>query len=1068
MRRQLTPTLGVLARIVVLAGAYFLTGKLGLGFAQPVAGPTLIWPPSGIAVAALTLGGLRLWPGVWLGAFALNLGIQSTTAAAFAIASGATAAAAAAVALFSRWQVDPAFGRPRDLLGFAAGGLMAEPIVAASAGALSLIATGASSWQQAPSVWYVWALGDAAGVLLVTPALLSWSRFDAAWLKSRRLREAGLLAAGLAGTALLVWGLLGAATHHAPLAFLTFPFLVWAAVGFGVTGASSATLLLSAIAVWGTWSGTGPFAGGDPGQSALLLWTFLGVAAATSLAIAVHVERFRVSAARDKVDERLKLALEGAEDGIWDWDLTTRKMVFNERWAAMLGYLAGEIEPTWESWIQLVHPGDAAGVTKALEAHLEGKIPVYQAEHRIRDAEGQWRWILARGKVVRRDEHGRPLRMSGTHKDITERKLAREAQVRNEALIRAILETAPDGIITFNRQGKIESFNVAAERIFGYSAAEALGRDIRLLLPRAEGQEADFLDDFLRERRERVLGRTREAYGKRRDGVTFPLELSLGSVQLREDQSLYTSIVRDISVRKEAEENLKLFRAMVENTSEGVQLTRIRDEVIVYANPALEKMFGYDPGDLMGESVTRIYAADEKGTGEFLGRMSHQLAKDGMWRGEVRARRKDGAVFWCRIRISPFDHPRFGRVWVSVHEDITEQVRVEEERRWLEEQLRQAHQLESIGQLAGGVAHEFNNLLVVIGGHLGFALEDLEEGSSIRADLEQAQSAADRAAGLTHQLLAFSRRQVLQPVDVDLNAVARDLMPMLKTAVSENIELEVEPGADLGTVHVDVRQVEQVLLNLCVNARDAMPEGGRIRIRTKNVDLGGAFCRRQPWARPGSYVLLSVEDTGEGMEPSLRERIFEPFFTTKGEGAGTGLGLAMVHGVVQQHQALLDVASAPGKGSTFTIYWPRVDREAAARPEEAEDLGRLTGAGTLILAEDDDIVRNVAQRILEEGGYTVLAAKDGEEALRLFEEKNGEVDLVILDLIMPVMGGMAARESILRLDPHARILLSSGYSAGPMHQGPGGVEIPLVVKPFDRKSLLLRVREALVPSGEPV
>ncbi len=790
-------------------------------------------------------------------------------------------------------------------------------------------------------------------------------------------------------------------------------------------------------------------------ENAVFLAACLAVAALAALATALVTRRRGPGPTPD--EERLKLALEGAEDGIWDWNLETDEMAFNERWAAMLGYPAGEVELSWEEWIDLVHPDDAAGVKKALEAHLDGKIPVYQAEHRIRDRAGRWRWIQARGKVVQRGELGVPLRASGTHKDITERKRAREALLRSEALIRTILETAPDGVVTFSSHGRIESFNAAAEHIFGWSAAEVLGQDLSRLIPDAEGSEG------LRQRlaeSARLAGRTQELLGRRRDGTTFPMELSVGEVRLR-GHRLFTGLLRDITLRKEAEEDLKLFRAMVENMSEGVQLARIRDEVIVYANPALEQMCAYQPGELMGQHVSRIYAADETGTGEFLREVSDHLARQGFWRGEVRARKKSGAIFWCGIRISTFDHPRFGRVWVSVHEDITTRVRAEEERYWLEDQLRQAHRMESIGQLAGGVAHEFNNLLVGIGGHLGFALEAVGDQPQLKEDLEEAQAAADRAAALTHKLLAFSRRQVLKRSDTDLNKLVEELAAMLRTAVTENIELVLDPGTDLGRVHVDASQVEQVVLNLCINARDAMPNGGALAIHTENVDLDKAFCREHPWARPGSYVLLSLSDTGRGMDEAMLDRIFEPFFTTKKSGEGTGLGLAMVHGVVRQHDALLDVASRPGEGTTVRIFWPRLDGLAEGRPEKEAGKTRKDTSGTVILAEDDDVVRNVARRILEDAGYTVLPAGNGEEAVRVFAERRGAVDLVILDLIMPVMGGLACRGKILEIRPDARILLASGYSAAAIHQGPGGVEIPLIAKPFDRRTLLGKVRDVL-------
>ena len=306
---------------------------------------------------------------------------------------------------------------------------------------------------------------------------------------------------------------------------------------------------------------------------------------------------------------------------------------------------------------------------------------------------------------------------------------------------------------------------------------------------------------------------------------------------------------------------------------------------------------------------------------------------------------------------------------------------------------------------------------------------------------------------------------MLDPVDADLRDIVRELMPMLRAAVAEHIALELAAGGEPGRVRVDVGQVEQIVFNLCLNARDAMPAGGRITLRVANVDLDEEVCRQRPWARPGSYVMLAVEDSGRGMDEATLRRIFEPFFTTKKDAAATGLGLAMVHGVVQQHRALLDVESRPGEGTAFRIYWPRVDRRAAARPP-ALAASVLAGAGLLILAEDDDTVRNVAQRLLEDAGYTVMAAQNGEEAVRLFEVRAGEVDLVILDLVMPVMGGLATRDEILKLRAGTPILLASGYSDAPIHRGPDGVEIPLLAKPFDRRTLLARVRELL--GGEAV
>ena len=846
------------------------------------------------------------------------------------------------------------------------------------------------------------------------------------------------------------------------LAFLAFPLVIGLALRFHLAGAISAALGVTALTLGATLSGRGPFAAGA-GRDLPELLVALAALAGSAVWTAFAIRRYRTSARVAESEERLKLALEGAEDGIWDWNLETHEITFNDRWLAMLGYEPGEVPPSWKGWIELVHPDDAAGVKKALEAHLAGQIPFYQTEHRMRAHSGEWRWILARAKVVERDTMGRALRVSGTHKDITERKRAREALIRSEAMIRAILETAPDGMITINEQGKIESFNAAAERIFGYSSGELLGRNVRLLMPPPDReQHDDYLNRYLESGQSKILGRTREVLGCRRDSTVFPLELAVGEVRLG-DHRLFTGVLRDVTARKEAEENLKLYRAIVENTSEGVQLTRIRDEVIVYANPAIEKMFGFRPGELIGKHVGVLYAGDDKGTRDFLRKVAESLDEDTSWRGEARAIRRGGGLFWCRTRIATFDHPKYGAVWISVHEDITEQMRAEEERYWLEDQLRQAHRMESLGQLAGGVAHDFNNLLVVIGGHLKFALEELPEDHPVFAELRQAEVSTSRAAALAHKLLAFSQRRIDRPVDADLGEVVDGVRDTLRTAVPENVEVEIEIGPDLGTIHVDVAQIEQVLLNLCLNAREAMPDGGTLRLDVKNIELDEDFCEDRPWARCGSFVLLEVADSGEGMAPEVVSRIFDPFYTTK-ENAGTGLGLSMVQSVVRQHDALLDVKSRRGEGTAFRIYWPRIDPPAVRTQEETAGEGSrqiLEGHETILVAEDDEVVRDMAARILEHGGYTVLVASNGEEAVRMFEEKDGAVDLVLLDVIMPVMGGLAAREEIRKIEPQARFLLSSGYSAATKHRDPGGIEIPLVSKPFDYDQLLARVREIL-------
>jgi len=392
---------------------------------------------------------------------------------------------------------------------------------------------------------------------------------------------------------------------------------------------------------------------------------------------------------------------------------------------------------------------------------------------------------------------------------------------------------------------------------------------------------------------------------------------------------------------------------------------------------------------------------------------------------------------------------------------ITEHKRAQLEREKLEAQLRQSQKMEAVGQLAGGIAHDFNNLLQAILGYGDMALEQAGPDSPVGASVQEILNAAGRAKALVRQLLAFSRRQVLDMKDVDLNDVVADLMKMIRRLIGEHITLDVVPGHHLGIVRADPGQIEQILMNLCVNARDAMPAGGTITIETENVRIDQAYCDSHPWAQPGRYALLSVTDTGCGMDQDTLSSVFEPFFTTKSVGQGTGLGLSTVYGLVKQHDGMVHVYSEVGKGTAFKVYLPLVERYAARVGDKIE--GPVPGGTeTILLAEDDATVRKLSQTFLERAGYTVRTASDGEEAIRIFEEHGREIGLALLDLMMPKIGGRGVFEHIRRQAPQTRVLFSSGYSMSAIHtnfvleQG-----LQLLQKPYQRNDLLRRVREVL-------
>jgi PAS domain S-box-containing protein len=382
-------------------------------------------------------------------------------------------------------------------------------------------------------------------------------------------------------------------------------------------------------------------------------------------------------------------------------------------------------------------------------------------------------------------------------------------------------------------------------------------------------------------------------------------------------------------------------------------------------------------------------------------------------------------------------------------------------RRKLEEQLIQSQKMQAVGLLAGGIAHDFNNLLHTMLNNLDFVFQEIRPEGQARQDLEQVKKGVDRAMGLTRQLLAFSRQQVLKPVPLDLNEVVAEMLQMMRRMIDASVEIEFIRAPGKVCIHADRGQVEQIFMNLCVNARDAITGAGTITVRTETREIDVEFCEQHPDAEPGKYGVLVVADTGQGMAPEIMERIFEPFFTTKEVGQGTGLGLASIYGIVRQHNGLMLVESEPTAGSKFTVLLPRSEKEIFPdhKPSAKKAQG---GSETILLAEDNEDVRNLAVRVLERGGYRVLTASNGDEAVALFRERAGEVDLVMLDLVMPRIGGREAGGLIRQIKPEIRILFASGYD--PASVGQEVQDLPgtdLLMKPFGIPDLLSKVREIL-------
>jgi PAS domain S-box-containing protein len=471
----------------------------------------------------------------------------------------------------------------------------------------------------------------------------------------------------------------------------------------------------------------------------------------------------------------------------------------------------------------------------------------------------------------------------------------------------------------------------------------------------------------------------------------------------------------------------------------------------IQVNEAAVRQYGYAPEEFSCKSMFDIRAEEKPASPE-----TH-TGEDGAtsrFEGLCKHRKKDGKVFEVEMISHQFDYA--GRkVRLVVAQDISE-------RHLLEQQLRQAQKMEAVGRLAGGVAHDFNNLLMVIKGHTELLINALPPADSLSRKITQIDRAADRATALTKQLLAFSRMQVLQPRVMNLNGVVEDMGKLLPRLIGEDVELGIRTTPDLGTIRADASQMEQIIMNLAVNARDAMPTGGRLIIETSNADLDRTYNSTHPIVKPGRYVLLAVSDTGTGMDANTQAHIFEPFFTTKEPGKGTGLGLATVYGVVKQSGGFIWVYSEVGKGTSFKIYLPRVDQpeDKGSVPLAFAEAPR--GTETILLAEDEQDVREVAREFLESGGYKVIEAQDGAEALRLATEHNAAIDLLVTDMVMPGMTGKELARRLQRQHSTISVVYMSGYSEQTMAEtAQADVNRLLLTKPFSRGSILRAVRTAL-------
>jgi PAS domain S-box-containing protein len=505
---------------------------------------------------------------------------------------------------------------------------------------------------------------------------------------------------------------------------------------------------------------------------------------------------------------------------------------------------------------------------------------------------------------------------------------------------------------------------------------------------------------------------------------------------------------------------LRRLAAAVDQTADSIVITDPQGN-IQYVNPAFERISGYAEEEVRNQNP-RILKSGKTDPAVYK-ELWETISRGDVWVGRITNRRKDGTHFEERVTISAvYDESHKIINYIAVKQDISAFIQ-------LEEQLRQSQKLEAIGQLAGGVAHDFNNLLTAINGYSSLTLRRLADEDPNKSYVEEIKKAGDRAANLTRQLLAFGRKQILQPLALNLNDVITDMNKMLRRLIGEDITLTAVLDPALSKIKADPGQVEQVLVNLVVNARDAMPQGGNLTIETANVELNQEDSARHIGVRTGSYVRMMVSDTGTGMSAETRARIFEPFFTTKEVGKGTGLGLSTVYGIVKQSGGNIWVYSEPGLGTTFKIYLPQFASEAKESKKAAMEEDAPGGMETILLVEDEDMVRAIAKKILEDAGYKVLEANGGNEAIRVCEDYQEPIQLLLTDVVMPGISGRETAERLTILRPGTRVLFMSGYTdEAIVHHGILDSDVEFVQKPFDPVTLAKKVRQVLDSEGGPM
>ncbi|MGC8660092.1 MAG: PAS domain S-box protein [Desulfomonilaceae bacterium] len=719
-------------------------------------------------------------------------------------------------------------------------------------------------------------------------------------------------------------------------------------------------------------------------------------------------------------------------------------LMVNKAFAGMLGYTVEELQGI--NFSDITAPEDLAASRECVRILVSDERKVYRMEKRYVRKDGVIVWVDLTTTLFR-NPNGVPLYFLTTVLDITYRKQAEAALMESEFRSnRAELVAGLGNWEVDLSTNKVTASN-GARRIYGV------------------GQEELTLDDIQKFPLPEYRSSLDAAFTALvRDGAPYDIEFKIKRANDNQVVDIHSmahydpeknsvfGTIHDITYIRHAEENYRLLFAAIEQAAEGIIITDATG-MIQYVNPAEKAITGYSSDELIGRKANIFKSG--KQDDDFYRSLWQTISAGNVWTGRFVNKKKDGTEYYEDATISPV-YNKSGKLthFVAVKRDVTKHLE-------LSKQLFQAQKMEAVGTLAGGVAHDFNNLLQAVLGYSELILQRKKEGEPDYADLQKIYQAGKRGADLVKSLLTFSRKAETKYVPIDLNHEITSVRDLLFRTIPKTIRIDLRLSGSLESIKADPSQISQVLMNLGVNARDAMPDGGTLTIETTNIRLDEEYCKSHLEVKPGNYVELTFSDTGQGMDKETLSHIFEPFFTTKEMGKGTGLGLATVYGIVKQHGGQINCYSEPGRGTTFKIYFPAIEKEIDL---EYPTINRPIPGGTetVLLVDDDDVVRDLGATLLVDFGYKVIAASNGKEALEIYQREGERISLIILDLIMPEMDGMKCLDKIIQVNPKAKVIIASGYSESVSDSGAMALQAKgFVHKPYNMRQLLTKVREIL-------